>query len=73
MRKEFVGNVLGANFGIVQKVELDNGNVIKVKNDDWGYFVYVVDPNGEILYTSELLVYISDVDVEVEHVKYRYC
>ena len=73
MRKEFVGNVLGANFGIVRKVHLDNGNIIKVKNDDWGYFVYVVDPNGEILYTSELLVYISDVDVEVEHVKYRYC
>ena len=72
MNKEFVGNVLGIDYGIVQKVQLDNGNVIKVKNDDWGFFVYVVNSSGVILYASELIVHECDIADEIEHIERLY-
>ena len=72
MNKDLVEKMLGADFGIVQKVELDNGNVIKVKNDDWGCFVYLVNPDGEVLYSSSLIVYYCDVVEEIEYIKSFY-
>jgi hypothetical protein len=72
MNKEFVGNVLGIDYGIVRKVELTNGNVLKVKNDDWGHFVYVINPYGVILYASELIVHASEVDAEIERIGHLY-
>jgi hypothetical protein len=63
MQKEPEYNVLGKDFGMRKKVQLDNGLTIKIMDDDPYHYARVIDEVGNIVHETDM--FNMDEDDEV--------
>ena len=64
MRRETVFDVLGDNIGVINKHKCKNGFVVKLMDDDWGWYVRVVDANHMIHYDGKIFLEKDDAEAE---------
>lgn len=67
-----VYEILPEDFGVKQNIPLGKGLVLRVENDDWGYFVSVIDSERNRLYLSKLVVEESDLPAAIEVAKLKF-
>ncbi len=57
------------DYCVEKTVNLDKGMTLRVENDDWGYFVSVIDKDRYRHYLSELIIWEDELEGEITKVK----
>lgn len=55
MQKEKNFKILGPDFGIIKQIDLPGDMILKLKNDDWGHYIKVINKNGDTLYNGPII------------------
>ncbi len=59
---------------VIETIPLGNGLLLRVEDDDWGYFISVVQESKpqKNLYLSELIIWKDELPAEIERIKKMY-
>lgn len=72
MKKETVFKAIDDNLGVKENKSLKNGLTVKLMNEDWGYYVRVVDKEHYIHYDGGILLEYEDAKEEFEVICEKY-
>jgi hypothetical protein len=68
MKKETIFKSIGDNIGVIDKHECKNGYTVKLMNDDWGWYVRVVDKDHTIHYDGSVILEYKEAKNEFDEI-----